>query len=144
MTPVEKRVSAWCNHPDRLPLAVAEAVVEAMREAGPALHVWARDFVLAEQHACDEAEPMLVADLSHVVCRIDADHVSPYGVTDVAHRHADLLGVTTRTVMRMRKSPERRLSVLRADRYAGALGRHPSEIWPDWGSEYEPKEGVLV
>lgn len=48
---------------------------------------------------------------------------------------AEALGVTTR---RIRQLANEGLSELVADRYASAIGRHPSWIWPNWWDEADP------
>ncbi len=42
---------------------------------------------------------------------------------------AELLGVSYRTVLRLRRDG---LSVYRADEYAGRAGLHPMEVWTTW------------
>jgi hypothetical protein len=45
---------------------------------------------------------------------------------------ASLCGVARTTVVRWRRNPNALIWEYDADRYAIAMGMHPSEIWLDW------------
>lgn len=47
------------------------------------------------------------------------------------HVNARFFGVTRSTILRWR-NPRTMLNQYDADHYAIKLGKHPSEIWPDW------------
>jgi WhiB family redox-sensing transcriptional regulator len=44
---------------------------------------------------------------------------------------ARIIGITRRTLIRWRQGRDRQLYSVTAERAAVALGRHPSELWPD-------------
>lgn len=48
---------------------------------------------------------------------------------------ASLCGVARTTIVRWRSKPEAAIWEYDADRYAVALGMHPSEIWLNWFEE---------
>ena len=57
--------------------------------------------------------------------------VAPYSKDISAAQLAEIFGVHRVTAQRWR-NPTTMLDQWDADRYAVQLGKHPSEIWPDW------------